>query len=1019
SDDTLAFTQQTTVTEAGTYLLRVTQRMTGCSRVDNVIVRRDVAVPILSFPVTEIPCEEAASPLAVMPDQEGDYVYAWMGPAIVAGAATDTVRINGVGTYGVTVTNLDNGCPVSADVSVSRLPCPPFPLLPDTSLTCETDTIRLIATFAEPCQGCNFRWTRNGVPLVGETDSILPVAETGEYEIIVFNSFGLRGTAVGSVIDSRVLPVANAGPDRILTCRVTDVLLGNPAPEPDFPFAYQWLDAMGLALPGATNDSLRVSNGIFYQLRTTNLFSGCVDLDTVRITYDTLLPVADAGTPRLLDCNNKRRTLDGIRSSLGDRYVYAWAGGPTDLCLEGGNTLNPIVRCGGEYRLTVQDTVNGCSAAASVLVENDDELPAVIPLRDTMIDCTADTVRLVGRPVGEPGRTFRWERLLSSGNEIMAEEAPGVIAVTDAGEFRFTVENTLTGCENDFTVAVAADLRRPLAEAGPVDTFYCELDSLQLRGMGATTTGRPAIFAWESATGFFVNDATREEAMIFQPDVYYFTVTDPGNGCVTTDSVLIARDVEAPLALAGNDTSLTCVRRELQLAGDWRSLSGQATFQWTTRDGRILGGSQTLSPLVDTVGRYQLNVTDPVNDCSAADIVRVREDTIPPRGMVSLPQGDQLDCNRSSLVLRGSGNRAGLRFLWSGPSGPLGEGREQRVNVAGDYRLVVENIRNGCRDTVGTTVEGNFVLPVAPIMPAPPLTCLRQTVRLLPETGAASPFYEYTWLDEGGTNLGENDTLLVGSRGTYRLVARDFRNGCRDTAALFVDANLTAPVVQLAEPLVLNCNRSFTTIDGMGSSRGSNFVVDWDSPNNSAVASGDPYQVRGSVPGFYFLTVTNRENGCVTTDSVELRQSALAVDDLQIEVDQPACPEDPTGSVMVLGVDGGQGPFRYRLDGGLLTDRLIYEGLPPGRYALAAVGADGCSTATDFVINPGQPVFVDLLEDTIVRLGDSIALDFQTNLTRWDSLVWTSSGPLPELTSAGPITVRPLASQGYRLLVVG
>ncbi|MEO0731247.1 MAG: hypothetical protein AAFZ52_00315, partial [Bacteroidota bacterium] len=1019
NDDTLAFTQQVTVEEAGTYLLRVTQRMTGCSRVDNVIVRRDVLVPDLDFTDTEMPCEEESFALAVLPDEEGDYAYAWTGPDVVTDADRDTVQIGDVGTYSVTVTNLDNGCPAIAEVDVSRLPCPPFPVLLDTSLTCFTDTIRLATTFREPCFQCIFRWTRNGVPLLGQTDSVLAVTETGTYEVIVFNGFGLRGRATSTVTDARVLPEGNAGPDRLLTCAVTEIWLGNPAPEPSFPFAYQWLDADGVTLPGATDDSLRVTGGDFYQLRSTNLFSGCSVLDTARIDYDTLRPVANAGTSRLLDCNNKRRTLDGIQSSLGDRYVYVWAGGPSPLCLEGETTLNPIVRCGGTYQLTVRDTVNGCTAAASVVVENDDELPAVIPLRDTMIDCTADTVRLIGRPVDEPNRVFRWEQLTSGGSTAVPEESPGVIAVTEGGDFRFTVENALTGCQNDFVVAVAADLRRPVAEAGPVDTFYCELDSLQVSGMGATTSGRTAIFNWISATGFFVNNATQAAAMIFQPDVYYFRVTDPGNGCVTTDSVLIARDIEAPLALAGNDTSLTCTLRELELNGGWRSLSGQATFNWTTRDGRILSGRQTLNPLIDTVGRYQLNVTDPVNDCSAADIVRVREDTIAPQAMVSLPQGREVNCDRPRLLLRGEGNRAGLLYRWSGPTGALGRLPDQLVSAAGMYQLVVENGRNGCQDTVTAAVEEDFLIPTTPIQPAAPLTCLRSQVRLLPELGPSSPFYQYTWLNEAGTDLGDNDTLVVTATGSYRLVTRDIRNGCRDTARLFVDANLTPPEVQLAEPLVLNCNRSFTTIDGMGSSRGGNFVVDWDSPGNSAVPSGDPYQVRGSIPGFYYLTVVNRDNGCSATDSVELLRSALAVDDLALEVDQPACVEDPTGSVMVLGVDGGQGPFRYRLDGGLLTDRLVYEGLPPGRYSLEAVGADGCSTERDFVINPGQPIFVDLLADTLIRLGDSIALNFATNLPRWDSLVWSSSGFLPALTSDGPITVRPLSSQGYRLLIVG
>lgn len=1021
TDDTLGFTQQITVEEPGTYLLRVTQRETGCSRVDNVTIRRDLAVPNLSFTEAIIPCDTTDFALGVIPDPPGDYSYEWNGPAIVAHGDRDTVRITDVGTYQVRVTDISNGCPTSDLVAVTRAACPPFPELADTSLTCKADTLLLVATFRAPCLGCNYRWTRNGVPIPDQNDSILPVSRVGTYEIIVFNSFGLRGAATGTVTDTRILPTTNAGPDQLLSCSVTSVVLGDPVPEPDFPFSYQWYNERGAPIPGATTDSLRVSGGTFYQLETRNLFSDCVALDTVAINYDTIAPISNAGTPRILDCNNKRRTLDGINSSLGDRYRYSWSGGPSELCLEGEATLNPIVRCGGAYTLLVRDTVNGCSAVSQVQVANDDELPVAIPLPDVFLDCSMDTAFLAGRPVGLPDRDYRWEEILPGGNQVVAEVSPGLIEVTAAGTFRFFVENTITGCTNDFTVAVTADLNYPTAEAGMVDTFYCALDSLLVRGSGATVSGHPPIYRWDSNTGFFIDRADSTVGTIFQPDTYYFSVTDPRNSCTSSDSVLIARDIEAPLAFAGNDTTLTCDRRELRLDGDWQTLSGQANFFWTTRDGNILSGDQSLNPLVDTMGRYQLNVVDPINDCLAADIVRVTEDTISPIGSLNLPQGSELDCFRPDLRLVGRGGQAAVNYEWRGPQGEvLGNNREASTTEAGLHQLIVTARRNGCRDTLSFEITEDFTAPTAFIATTEPLTCQRDSVVLRVRADSpTSPFYRYRWLSPSNEILGEGPSRAVFAVGTYQLVTQNILNGCRDTTRIFVDANQTEPVVNLAEPLVLNCFRSFATIDGSGSSRGGDFTSRWESPNNSAIPSADPYQVRGSVPGFYHLTVTNRNNGCSATDSVELIQSALAVDDLEIEVEQPACIDDPTGSLMILGVNGGQPPFRYRLDEGLLTDRLLYEGLPTGRYSVEAVGADGCSATTSFSIVEGPSVFLDLREDTLIRLGDSIPLDFTTNLLRWDTLIWTSSGPLPNLNTDGPITVRPISSQGYRLLIIG
>ena len=200
------------------------------------------------------------------------------------------------------------------------------------------------------------------------------------------------------------------------------------------------------------------------------------------------------------------------------------------------------------------------------------------------------------------------------------------------------------------------------------------------------------------------------------------------------------------------------------------------------------------------------------------------------------------------------------------------------------------------------------------------------------------------------------------------------QNGCRDTLTTEVTGDFVAPQVILREPPVLNCSREFLpplTVReaprALGSSGGGKAL------ENSAEPTADDYQVRGDEPGFYYLTVTNLDNGCVTTDSVELILEAVQIDGVEIEVDQPACVEDRDGSVEILNVTGGTAPFRYRLDNGLLTDRIFYDDLPLGRYLLEVIGEDGCATEITFNILPASEPFVFLPEDTLIRLGDSMS----------------------------------------------
>lgn len=1023
ADDTLSQEFTTDVLRGGVYFFRVTQRETGCSSVDNVRIVNDLRVPGLDFTSAVIPCDTVDFQLAVIPDMQDDYSFAWSGPAIVAGEDNDTVRIATSGLYSVEVTNLRNGCGATDFVGATRLPCPPFPRLADTSLSCAFDTVFLEATFRDTCQGCTYTWQRNETILSGENDIRLPITETGDYTIIAINQFGLRGEATTTVTDSRQVPSNNAGTDQELSCKVTDVLLWDASPEPAFPLTYRWIGPNGVTIPGAGQDSLRVSLGGLYQLETTNTFSNCSVLDTVMVTYDTVAPISIAGPGRLLDCDNKRRVLDGGNSSLGRRFMYRWAGGPSSACLEGETILNPLIRCGGDYQLVVTDTLNGCSSVSSVRVDVDEELPIVIPYPDTSVNCARDTLLLIGEDISRPNIEYGWEEVLPLGNEPLPEVEPGVLQVTNNGTFRFFILDTLNGCENDFTVNVTADLNVPMVSTSAPDTFFCALDSLLISGSADLINGRDPMLSWVSRTGFFIDNADSSVATIFQPDIYLFTATDPENFCSTTDSVIIFRDVEAPIVMAGNDTTLTCSRREVELFGEGTTISGQSTYGWTTMNGTITSGANSQRPVVNSSGGYLLTVTDPVSGCTGADILRVTNDTLRPQASVFFPQGSRLDCNRPALLLDGRGNQSQglIDFFWMGPDNvtlePQNRPDDLMVNQSGLYQLEVLRQRNDCRDTLIAVVTEDFTPPAPVINPPLEFTCIRDSFSLGLEPGSNDINYRYSWFNEADSLLGRNDEQLIFFEGEYTLITVDLENGCRDTTFTLVGSDLVEPVVTLATPEVLDCDRVVATIDGRGSSSGPRFSTVWEGPDNTINTTDDPFRIRGQVPGFYHLTVADEVNGCITRDSVELLLEAVQIAGFSLEVDQPACEQDRDGALTITGVEGGTAPFRYRLDGGLRTERTQYDGLPIGQYEVEVIGADGCSTVQMFEIFQGEEPRVRLQEDTTITLGDSIDLDFITTFQNWDTLLWTSSGPIPELQSGNGIRVSPLESQTYRLQI--
>lgn len=1025
SDDTLALSQTVDVGTPGIYLLRVLNTETGCSATDVVTVFRDVATPDLDFSNTFIPCREDSFALSVIPDPPGNYLYNWSGPLVVAQGSQDTVLLGQAGTYTATVTNLNNGCPTVADVDLEQLPCPPCPELRDTAFTCVSDLIFLAADFCEPCQGCTFRWFRNGDEITGATLSSLGVNTPGTYRLVAVNSFGLSGEATARVGDLRVLPELAAGPDRFLTCDSSQVTLGRTIIDTVFGFTYQWVDPAGNDIPGANNNFLVVSEPGFYGLRSSNLISECEALDSVMVGYDTLPPAADAGPDRILTCDNPLNVLNGQNSTTGSAIRYAWSGGPSEACLEGAGTLSPIVACGGTYDLVVRDLRNGCVSRDTVVVTASDSLPEVIPLADTFLSCTLTSI-LLEPFVDGPGFTAGWCTLDAQGDTIPGSCVDSeTLFATSPATYQFNVENPTTGCRNGFSLTITEDLRPPTALTGANDTFYCTLDSLALTGAGQTQSGLEPQLQWTSQTGFTIGAANQDTAFAFQPDRYFLTVTDPLNGCAATDSIDFFLDLTAPTAVAGMDTTLNCQRRQLRLGGTGQTFSGQIQYNWATADGSLLADANSPMPLIDAAGAYLFSVTDPVNNCTTQDIVTVAEDTLRPQATLTPESSLLINCYAPTTTLDAaasqSPNGRPLSYGWrtQGAGTPLNgsTGPTVLIDQAGSYQLVVLDEVNRCRDTLPVAVTSDFAQPSFSFASPPELSCLIDSVTLVALAPADPGSYRFGWSDPVGTTLDSLPTQSVGQPGTYTLTVVDSLNGCERVNSLEVLADRQPPPLELRRSGTLNCETPFVILDAEGSAAGTDFTGGWSSSDGTFATDGTPYRIRAGEAGTYRFSLVDTTNGCVSLDSVVIDRDARFIDELALAVSDPPCAADLSGSLMVVGVNGGTPPYRFRVDGGLLTDRLVYEDIPVGTYEIVVVDSSGCERIETFTISPTGPVEVDLGPDQTINLGDSIALNFSSNRLSWSNLIWEGGDPVPAMGTPAP-WVSPTTGVSYTLTLV-
>jgi len=286
-------------------------------------------------------------------------------------------------------------------------------------------------------------------------------------------------------------------------------------------------------------------------------------------TYNVTLTVTDCDTPPNSDSETKpvtvypspSVTLSGTASFCegGSTTITAnVSGGTPPYSYDWSASTAPGSASDGTYTATDTGTVvvtvtdaNLCTDSDSVAVtENPAPTVNITPdggeltCATTFILLTADTSASLCSVT-----SYQWYK---DGAELPGETG-STLNITAPGTYKVEVECD-NGCTANDTVAVTQDIEAPLVDAGPDQELTCGVTSVLLNAAvsGGTT---PYTYSWKNSSN--VEVGTTEDINVSSPDTYTLTVTG-GNGCSSSDSVVVTQDIEAPLVDAGPDQELTC-----------------------------------------------------------------------------------------------------------------------------------------------------------------------------------------------------------------------------------------------------------------------------------------------------------------------------------------------------------------------------------------------------------------------------------------------------------------------------
>ncbi|WP_428662646.1 hypothetical protein [Runella sp.] len=782
--------------------------------------------------------------------------YSWAGPAGATFTPNNTVAnptVSAAGTYTVTysVTKAGVTCSATDTAKVtSYTSTPNADAGTNKVVTCTTTSVQLNGSSSTA--GVTYKWTGPaGATFTPSSTSAVPtVSVAGTYMLTVTGTNGCTATDVVEVTENKTPPNVNAGLDKVLNCVATSIQLNGSSSTAGATFS--WSGPGGATFtPNNTSATPAVSVVGQYILTVTNPANGCTAKDTVVVTENKTQPTVVI-TGGELTCSTLNLAINANASA---GVTYAWSG----TGINGQTSQNVSVSSEGIYTVTVTNTVSKCTATDTAVVTKDVARPTVAATGGA-ITCTNSSVS-INAQAAPPGVTFAW-----TGPGNFTATTPSITA-TLVGVYTVTVVNPDNNCTASDTAIVIENKVKPTVNASADKVLTCAQTSIQLSGSSSTAG---AAFSWVGPVGaVFTPNVTSATPTVTVAGTYILTVTNPGNGCIAKDTVIVTEDKSKPTVTI-DDAVLTCLKTSLVLTANG---STGVTYLWT---GANANGKTTKTVTVSAAGTYSVVVTKTANGCTVSDTAVVTEDKQKPT--VSL-NPITLTCASPSQTLTAAVTDAGANpvYAWTVPQGVTAPGNVKSFAVTkeGVYTVVVTNSAGGCFEDASVTVEADTAKVLISLTPIT-LTCASPSHVLKASVinGGADPTYVWT-VPQGVTGPGNIDSLVVTKAGVYSVEVTNSLNGCKDNASVTVTAD-TAKVSVTLNPITLTCQSPGQIMTATVTKGGVSPIYVWTVPQG-ATSPGNSATATVTLPGLYTVEVTNALNGCKATASETVKSDTNRV----------------------------------------------------------------------------------------------------------------------------------------------
>lgn len=940
-----------------------------------VEVVQDTIPPEADILVQQEDCTQAVWTLtgnSSIPNSE--YSWATIGGNIGGPDNQATALALAEGTYILEIRNPVNGC-VGYDTVQLTLSGLNADILGDLFINCDSPTTIL---YADGATNYTYQWFTYNGDIQGNTtaDSII-VSREGRYylvssvddchDTISVNVESFIDTITINLIDTDTLTCSN--PEAIIQAQVNGATIYN----------ISWTTADGNIEGKKDSTVLKTSTPGTYVIHVSTP-GGCTTTDSVIIYSDNDFPGFHLLALDSLNCQNLTVSINAIGADTLDYAAFTWWTDGGNIATIDSNEHGIEVNQGGTYYLEVIDTTTGCAIVDSILIIPDTATLIVDAGPSDTLTCLQNSIQLQAsvdsiQDLDSIAWTTQTGAIASGVNTLSP-------TVTATGTYYIFVWRKGSHCLSEDSVKIFIDDSKPFIVPTDNLVLTCKNPTRIIDKTGSTSTATTQ-YTWEVLDGGNILQGSNSYVIeVDAAGTYVFKITDNASGCLSTDTTVVTSDFEKPNISVPLHDTLTCSERSLEIIPE--NLKSYYGYQWTTMDGHFITDTDSAEVEIDAAGIYQLTVTDTINGCTQDYFTTIEIDTSTPE--IVLQDSFYLTCVQMTITLNPEIHSYGSSsLLWTTSMGHIiGNPTNSSIQVdsAGAYTLHVKDNSSTCTTSKTVYVIDNITTPLLVAGPDLVITCKEPVVTAYLENVGSG--LEIRWYDNAGRILAENtDSLLIDESGVYFVIVED-DNHCTNSAFIAVTENKSVEQVSAGVDQFIGCGKQSADLRASIPSMNKYKFV-WRMQNGDTLAMSSEVSVDS--PGIYQLIAINKDNGCMSTDSVKISLT----DSIRVAytLNQPKCIGE-NGSISVQSISGGLPDYKIRLNGEPVNLNT-FKNLSPGEYELQVEDQLGCIYEEAIHIEEASPLILQYPDFVTIAYGDSIKLTPQASPDSGNiaKIIWT------------------------------